>query len=109
MSTIGQDFDPLTGLKTTYAVEDGEFRIHYEQDVEGIYERLKRMRNEDDYKRSGIKNGFMHALSIAPVDQMRMLTEDGFDAAESTGDEILSFVRRNKDKYGHCFAARGNI
>lgn len=109
MSKLGTDFDPLTGLKTTYAVEDGELRINYEQDVEGLYEGLRRLRDSDEYKRQGIKRGWMHAISIAPVDEMRMLTEDGFNVSEATADEILSFCRRNKDKYGHCFAARGNI
>jgi hypothetical protein len=106
---IGQDFDKFTGLRTTYAVEDGQFRVNYEQNVAPAYDRLKVLREEDQYKKNGIKNGMMHALSIQPVDVMRMLTEDGFDVMGSSADEILKFCRRNKDKYGHCFAAKGNV
>lgn len=109
MSTLGQDFDAFTGLKTTYGVEDGKFKIAYEQDVEPAYDRLRKLRETDEYKRNGIKEGFMHALSIQPVDVMKMLTEDGFNAMTASAEEVLSFCRRNKDKYGHCFAARGKI
>lgn len=109
MSKLGQDFDAFTGLKTTYGVEDGKFKIAYEQDVEPAYDRIRKLRDADGYKKAGIKAGMMHALHIAPVDQMKMLTEDGFDVGKASADEILSFCRRNKDKYGHCFAARGNI
>lgn len=106
---IGQDFDAFTGVKTTYAVEDGKFRINYEQDVTPAYERIQKLRDADGYKKQGIKGGFMHAVSIQPVDILKMMTEDGFDAMSATAEEVLSFCRRNKDKYGHCFAARGNI
>jgi hypothetical protein len=109
MSILGKEFDQFTGLKTTYGSEDGKFKIHYEQDVQPAYDRLRKLRDEDGYKKNGIKEGFMHALSIQPVDVMRMLTEDGFNVMSASADEILSFCRRNKDKYGHCFAARGNI
>jgi hypothetical protein len=109
MGILGKDVDQFTGLQTTYGVEDGKFKIHYEQDVTPAYERLKKLREADGYKREGIKRGFMHALSIQPVDVMRMLTEDGFDCMSASSDEILSFCRRNKDKYGHCFAAAGNV
>lgn len=109
MSILGKDYDSFTGLETTYGVEDGKFKIHYRQDVEPAYDRLRKLREADGYKKQGIKEGFMHALSIAPVDVMKMLTEDGFNCMSASADEILSFCRKNKDKYSHCFAARGNI
>lgn len=106
---LGQEIDTFTGLKTTYAVEDGELRLNYEQNVAPAYERLRTLREADGYKKNGIKNGMMHALSIQPVDVMRMLSEDGFNVMAASADEILKFCRRNKDKYGHCFAAKGSI
>lgn len=109
MTILGKEFDAFTGMKTTYAVEDGKFKIAYEQDVAPAYERIQKLRDADGYKKQGIKEGFMHALHIAPADEMKMLLEDGFDVGRASADEILSFCRRNKDKYGHCFAARGNI
>jgi hypothetical protein len=109
MSNIHTEYDSFTGLKTSYGIEDDKFRIKYEQDVQPIYDRIRKLREEDQYKKNGIKEGFMHALHIAPVDVMKMLTEDGFDVNAATADQILSFCRRNKDKYGHCFAAKGNI
>jgi hypothetical protein len=109
MSKLGEDFDAFTGLKTSYGVEDGKFKIAYEQDVEPAYDRIRKLREADGYKREGIKLGMMHALHIAPIDEMKMLLEDGFNLSQASAEETLAFCRKNKDKYGHCFAARGNI
>ena len=106
---IRQELDTFTGLKTTYAIEDDKLRVNYEQDVEPLYDRLRKLREADEYKKNGIKESLMHAVSIAPVDGMKMMAEDGFNPWTATAEEILKFCRRNKDKYGHCFAAKGNI
>lgn len=109
MTKIHTDYDAFTGVKTTFAIEDDKLKVNYQQNVEPIYDRLRKLREEDQYKKNGIKQGFMHAVSIAPVDGMKMIAEHGFDPWASTADEILSFCRKNKDKFGHCFAAKGNV
>jgi hypothetical protein len=104
-----RQFDPLTGLATTYGVEDGKFCINYEQNNEAIYERMHKLRNADEYSKQGIKNSFWHAVHITEADCMKMIVEDGFDPYKEPASALRSFLRRNKDKYGHLFATRGSI
>lgn len=103
------EYDPLTGLKTTLKVEDGELRINYEQNNTNVYERLQKLRDADEYSKTGIKNGFWHAVHISEADCMKMIVEDGFDPYERSAKELREFLRRNRDKYGHLFATRGQI
>lgn len=103
------EYDPLTGLKTTMVAEDGELRIRYEQNNEAVYERLQKLRNADEYSKSGIKNGFWHAVHISEADCMKMIVEDGFDPFERSAKELREFLRRNRDKYGHLFATSARI
>lgn len=103
------DFDPLTGLKTTVKAEDGELRINYSQDNTAVYERLQKLRNADEYSNEGIKNGLWHAVHITEADCMKMIVEDGFDPYERSAKELRQFLARNRDKYGHLFATRGQI
>lgn len=104
-----KDYDPLTGLQTTYKVEDGELRVNYQQNNEAIYERLQKLRNADEYSKQGIKNEFWHAVHITEADCMKMIVEDGFDPYKESAKSIRAFLRRNRDKYGHLFATRGQI
>lgn len=103
------DFDPLTGLKTTVKAEDGELRINYSQDNTAVYERLQKLRNADEYSNEGIKSGLWHAVHITEADCMKMIVEDGFDPYERSAKELRQFLARNRDKYGHLFATRGQI
>jgi hypothetical protein len=103
------DYDPLTGLKTTFAVEDGELRVNYAQNNEATYERMQKLRNAEEYSRQGIKNNLWHAVHITEQDAMRMLVEDGFDVYKEPAKDIRAFLRRNRDKYGHLFATTGRI
>ena len=102
-------FDPLTGLLTTFKVEDGELRINYAQDNEAMYERLQKLRHADGYSKEGIKNGMWHTVHITDADCMKMIVEDGFDPYKEPAAELRKFLRRNRDKYGHLFATAGNI
>lgn len=104
-----KDFDPLTGLQTTYAVEDGQLRVNYSQNNEAVYERLQKLRNADEYSKQGIKNEFWHAVHITEADCMKMIVEDGFDPYKESAKSIRVFLRKNRDKYGHLFATRGQI
>lgn len=103
------EYNPLTGLKTTVKVEDGELRVNYSQDNTAMYERLQKLRNADDYSKTGIKNGMWHAVHITDADCMKMIVEDGFDPYKQPARELRKFLNRNRDKYGHLFATAGNI
>ena len=102
-------FDPLTGLTTTFKVEDGELRINYSQDNEPMYDRLNKLRNAPEYSKQGIKNNMWHAVHITEVDCMKMIVEDGFDPYKESAKDLRAFLRRNRDKYGHLFATAGQI
>jgi hypothetical protein len=104
-----KQYDPLTGLTTTFKVEDGELRINYSQDNTAMYERLKKLRDAEEYSKQGIKNNFWHAVHITEADCMKMIVEDGFDPYERSAKELRVFLRKNRDKYGHLFATAGNI
>ncbi len=106
MARIGQDVDQLTGLITTYAEEDGKFKVNYQQNDTAFYERLKALRAEDDYWKQGVKNNMAHVLSISSKDVMQMIIEDGFNPIEASAKEIRVFLERRRDKYGHVFATR---
>lgn len=104
-----KEYDPLTGLQTTFKVEDGELRVNYEQNNEAIYERLQKLRNADDYWKNGIKANYAHAVHITDADCMKMIVEDGFDPYKEPASAIRAFLRKNRDKYGHLFTTRGQI
>jgi hypothetical protein len=103
------DYNPETGLKTTFKVEDGELRVNYEQNNEAVYERMQKLRNADEYSKQGIKNNFWHAVHITDADCMKMIVEDGFDPYKESASALRQHLRKHRDKYGHLFATRGNI
>lgn len=103
------EYDPLTGLKTTFKVEDGQLRVNYTQNNEAVYERMQKLRDADEYSKAGIKNNFWHAVHMTEADCMKMIVEDGFDPYKESAQAIRQFLRRNRDKYGHLFATRGQI
>lgn len=103
------DYDALTGLQTTIKVEDGQMRVNYAQNNEAIYERMQKLRNADEYSKTGIKNNLWHAVHITEADCMKMIVEDGFDPYKESAKALRKFLKRNRDKYGHLFATRGQI
>ena len=104
-----QEYDPLTGLQTTFKCEDGELRVNYSQNNEAVFERLQKLRNADGYTKEGIKREMWHAVHIPESECMKMIVEDGFDPYTENAKSLRMFLRRNRDKYGHLFATRGQI
>jgi hypothetical protein len=104
-----KDSNPVTGLKTTFLVEDGELRVNYEQNNTAIYERLQKLRNEPEYARNGIKNNFQQVVHITDADCMKMIVEDGFNPYKESAKALRLHLRRNRDKYGHLFVTSGKI
>lgn len=104
-----RQFDPLTGMTTTFKVEDGELRVNYSQDNTAMYERLQKLRNAEEYSKQGIKNNLWHAVHITESDCMKMIVEDGFDPYKESAKDLRKFLARNRDKYGHLFATAKQI
>ena len=104
-----QEFDQLTGLKTTFKVEDGELRVNYSQDNEAIYERLQKLRNEPEFAKNGIKNNLQQVVHITDADCMKMIVEDGFNPYTESAKALRLHLRKNRSKYSHLFVTAGQI
>ena len=68
MELINYQQDSLTGLKTISRLDnDGKLYTTYEQDLEGVLERTRALRNADDYWKQGVKNSMVHIATIPDV------------------------------------------
>jgi hypothetical protein len=71
------DYDPVTGLRTTYLFDPvtEEVALRYEQDCQPILDRNKEMQNEQ----SGRMGEMVHVAEIPASVQLKWLIEDGID------------------------------
>lgn len=109
MTIISDEYDKLTGLRTRIAVEDGQMRVNYEQDTSAAMERNEKLRNAEEYSKTGIKNEFWHVAHIPDSVCLKMMVEDGFDAYKADAKELMSHLRKHRDKYGHLFVTAGKV
>lgn len=75
----------MTGIACVIEFDDldpRKFRIVHQQDVEPIIEMNKKLQNEADYKRGGIKQGWQHVAHIPDIVVMKWLQE-GIDVMKS--------------------------
>jgi hypothetical protein len=90
------DFDPNTGVSTFHQYDETEDKtyVSYEQDVEQILERNKRLANEA----TGKMGDMVHVASIPTVVQLKWLTEYGVDL---TNKDHMPAVKRllNSDEW----------
>lgn len=98
-----------TGLVTDIGFEDGKMLVRYQQDATPAHELNQQMRNSDEFTKTGIKQDFWKVGHLSEVDCLRMMTEHGFDPYKAKAAEILAFLRRNKDKWGHVLTTRGQF
>lgn len=75
------DHDAEAGVTTYHAYDDATDTTYIEtvQNVAPFLERNRRLRNDPDYKRRGIKNEWMHFASIPISVQYQWLKEFGVD------------------------------
>ncbi len=75
------DYNPLTGESVTFEANaiEGKMRITHEQDVSAIIDGNKRLANNVDFSRRGIKNDMWHYATIPNVVAMKWLNEKGVD------------------------------
>lgn len=104
-----KDHDQLTGVTTTFTVEDDKFKINYSQNNNAMYERLQKLRNAPEYSKQGIKNNLWHAVHITDADCMKLIIEDGIDPYKCSAKELRQHLTRNRDKWGHLFATAGQV
>jgi len=109
MHVFERTYDPLSGMWTTIGTQDDKLVIKTDGDVSAAVDHSTNLRNSDDYTRIGIKKGWWHAFSIPEILALKMITEDGFDPYKQPAKEIFKFLRKNKEKYGHCLTTRGKF
>ncbi len=69
------DYDAETGVTTHFdydPIKDAAI-LTYSQDVTGFLDRMKMMRNDENYSQKGIKEDWWHYCSIPPVVEMELL------------------------------------
>lgn len=74
-------YDPLTGLETfhEYNPATNETTIIHVGDCEPVLEENKRLANDTDYSKKGIRQEFWKYASIPPGIQVKWLVEHGVD------------------------------
>jgi hypothetical protein len=93
------DYNPITGLLTSTAFEDGKNVVKYEQDVEDHFTVASRMRADTDLWKRGVKDSFAHAAFVPDVVIMDMLTRFGvnfYDKAQ--GKRVLQLIETEYPK-----------
>jgi hypothetical protein len=88
MRILGKEYDPLTGVTTTYGAEDGKIVVKTEQDVAPHLDYSIGLQNNPEYAKQGIKKNFQHVAHIPNVVVAKMLTEDGFDLLKANTREV---------------------
>jgi hypothetical protein len=70
------DYDPTTGVRhdMDYDPETGRLDIHYRQNVQGLLDRTKLLR-DNGLTDQGIKGGFWHYASIPTTVQIELLNK----------------------------------
>jgi hypothetical protein len=109
MRIFENTFDSVTGVQTIIGAEDGKMVVKTLQDVAPHLDHTKRLRDNHDYAKQGIKSCFMHAVHIPDSVAMKMRTEDGFDVYTATAKEVRQFLAKNRIKYAYLFVTEGRI
>jgi hypothetical protein len=75
------DHDPFTGITTyhDYNHETKQTTIERVQNIEPALDRNKVLFNDDDYKRQGMKDSFLHVAHIPMIVIEKWKVEEGID------------------------------
>ncbi len=73
--------DPLNAITqhTDYDHGTDTLLVHSEGEYDSVLELNKKMANDTDYTKDGIRSEFWHYASIPPIVQMKWLVEKGVD------------------------------
>lgn len=104
------EYDPLTGVRTDFFNdEEGNWGIYQQQDqtiAKGYEEVAKVLREDDDYKRKGIKNSWMHAAIIPEWVMMKIQHEYNIEMPLRQQKEVLKIIQRD---FPWCMTAKGKF
>jgi hypothetical protein len=100
MSRKFLDFDPMTGLLTTTAYEDGRNIVKYEQDCQPYWDINAEYRANEDRWRKGVKEGLAHAAFVPDVVIIDMKTRFGVNFYDKNQRKrVLQLI---ETEYPHC-------
>lgn len=102
------DYDPITGI-TQYHEYDSVndvTTISTHQDVEPILDANKRLQNNEDYKKLGMKQEMWHYARIPIVLVEKWLREDGIDVFNPDHSKKV-FQKLNSSDYAYLRTTTG--
>jgi len=94
------EYDPLTGISTYFEGDGhGGFKIAQSQDVQKILDRNKRLANDTQYKRQGIKTDWYHFATIPVTILHEILQKYNLDWANNDDlPKIEKIIQRDYKK-----------
>jgi hypothetical protein len=106
MELIEYTKDTFSGLETFTHLDGDLMHTTYKQDIEQNIEMTRAMRNDDDYWRQGVKNGFVHVAHIPNVTVSELL-KIGVNVYRAPVKEIISGLYKIHKE--HLITTRKNV
>lgn len=106
---FSDELDPITGLRTRMAFEDGKLCVNYAQDISLALDRNTKLRNAEGYAKQGIKDNFQHVAHIPDSVCLKIKSEGVIDPFKCTPKELKNYLVKNRDKYGYLFTTAGRV
>ena len=104
------DHDAFTGITTyhSYDHETKQTTIERVQNIEPILDRNKTLYNDDEYKRQGMKDSFLHVAHIPMIIIEKWRNEEGIDVFNP---EHINKVRAklNSSEYKYLRTTAGRV
>ena len=94
--------DPYTGIEThhEYDYQTDETKIIYVADAQDVLDENRRLSNDPDYWKQGVKNEFVKYASIPAGVQLKWMIEKGVDVYNKDhGKEVLALVNNPEYSY----------
>lgn len=109
MPIFHKEHDKLTGLTRSFAFEDGQMRVHTEQDLAPHFAMTKARRDDPEYTKTAIAANMLPAVHLPDVVCHEIKTKHGFDVYTASALELRQFLRKHRDEYGYCFMTEARI
>jgi hypothetical protein len=96
------DYNPYTGITTTvdYCHASDTTIIGTEQDVSSLLDFNKKLQNDDDYTKKGIKDGWWHYATYPPIIINKWLAEFGVNVFNKDHQKkVLELTNRPEYRY----------
>ena len=103
------EWDPLTGTRTDYWNDGEKWGTITQQSMthaKNIADACRELRDDDDYKRKGIKKNWMHAAIVPFWVMEKIQHEYGILRPLAQKDEVFKIVQRD---FPWCMTAKGRF